>query len=72
MRVLIAEDDALSLRVVELALRGDCYEIVSAVNGGEAWEELQKPDAPKVAILDWMMPVMDGPEVCRRVRQRPT
>jgi DNA-binding response OmpR family regulator len=72
VRVLVAEDDALSRRVVELALRAGRYEIVSAVNGGEAWEQLQKSDAPKVAILDWMMPVMDGPEVCRKVRQTPT
>jgi len=68
-RILIAEDDTLSRRMLELALRADCYEIVSTVDGGEAWEVLQKPGAPRLAILDWMMPVIDGVEVCTRARQ---
>lgn len=45
------------------------YDAVSTVDGNEAWEKLQKADAPKLAILDWMMPKMDGIEICRRLRQ---
>ena len=48
------------------------YEVVETVNGTEAWEVLQQPDPPKLMILDWMMPGMDGPEVLRRVRARET
>jgi diguanylate cyclase (GGDEF)-like protein len=44
------------------------YDAVMARDGVEAWQVLQAPDAPRLAILDWMMPGMDGPEVCRRVR----
>src|SRR5437588_4029580 len=45
------------------------YEVVVAATGLEAWELLQAPDAPRLAILDWMMPGLDGVEVCRRVRE---
>ena len=44
------------------------YEVVVTTNGAEAWEGLQVADAPHLAILDWMMPEMDGVEVCRRAR----
>src|SRR5947209_1188484 len=46
------------------------YEVVSVSNGLQAWEMLQVPDAPRLAILDWMMPELDGVEVCRRVREQ--
>lgn len=45
------------------------HEVVAVSNGLEAWQALQKVDAPHLAILDWMMPAMEGPEVCRRLRQ---
>src|SRR6266851_2309044 len=48
------------------------YEVISVSNGLQAWEMLQAPDAPRLAILDWMMPELDGVEVCRRVRELPT
>jgi diguanylate cyclase (GGDEF)-like protein len=45
------------------------YEVVMAENGAEAWEILAQPDPPPLVILDWVMPHMTGPEVCRRVRE---
>jgi diguanylate cyclase (GGDEF)-like protein len=72
MKILIAEDD-LTLRSLLKALlikRG--HDVVATVNGVEAWEAMQQPDAPALAILDWMMPEMDGLEVVRRVRAMET
>ena len=71
MRILIADDSATSRALLRSVLTRWGYEIVSAVNGAEAWEELSKPDAPALAILDWEMPHMTGPEVCRLVRENP-
>jgi diguanylate cyclase (GGDEF)-like protein len=69
MRILIAEDDPISSRVLATTLTKWGHEVVMAQNGLEAWDALQKDDAPRLAILDWMMPGMEGPEVCRRVRR---
>ena len=71
MKILIAEDDPVSRRLLEATLGKWGYEVISTSNGTEAWEVLAAPQAPKLAILDWMMPEMDGVEVCRRVRGRP-
>lgn len=68
MRVLIAEDDAVSRRVLETMLVKWGFEVVVAHDGKQAWEALQQLDAPQLAVLDWMMPEMDGIEVCRYVR----
>src|SRR2546423_924777 len=68
MRVLIAEDDMVSRRVLEATLDKFGYEVVVAADGAEAWATLQSADAPHLAILDWMMPEIDGVELCRRVR----
>jgi diguanylate cyclase (GGDEF)-like protein len=70
MKILIAEDDAVSRRVLEGHLVKWGYEVLSVENGEEAWTVLQEADAPQLAILDWMMPRMDGVEICRRLRQR--
>jgi len=70
VKILIAEDDAISRRLLDTILRKWGYDVVIAYNGGQAWEELQKEDAPRLAILDWMMPEMDGVEVCSKVRER--
>jgi diguanylate cyclase (GGDEF)-like protein len=70
MKILIAEDDAVSRRVLEGFLTKWGYELVVASDGEEAWRELQQKGAPQLAILDWMMPRMDGIEVCREVRKR--
>jgi len=68
MRILIAEDDFTSRGMLAAVLRKAGHEPVETVNGREAWEALQQPDAPRLVILDWMMPEMDGLEVLRRVR----
>ena len=68
MRILVAEDDITSRMILQAILNKYGYEVVLAVDGDEAWTALKAPDAPKLAILDWMMPIMDGVGVCRSVR----
>ena len=72
MKVLVAEDDPVSQRVLEATLDKFGYEVVVAADGAEAWAALQCADAPHLAVLDWMMPEIDGVELCRRVRALPT
>jgi diguanylate cyclase (GGDEF)-like protein len=69
MRVLIAEDDAVSCRLLEAFLQKWGYEVTVAKQGDEAWRLLRSEDGPKLAILDWMMPGMDGVEVCREIKK---
>jgi phosphoserine phosphatase RsbU/P len=71
MKVLIAEDDMVSRRLLESTLAKWGYEAVTAEDGAQAWELLSRPNSPRLAILDWMMPGLDGPEVCRRLRLTP-
>jgi diguanylate cyclase (GGDEF)-like protein/PAS domain S-box-containing protein len=71
MRILIAEDEAISRRMLESTLTKWGYEVVVAADGAEAWSVLQNEDAPALAILDVMMPGIDGIEVCRNLRQMP-
>lgn len=70
MRILIADDSIVSGHLLEATLRKWEYEVITASDGAEAWEVLQAPNAPAIAILDWVMPGLTGPEVCRLVRQR--
>jgi two-component system, cell cycle response regulator len=70
VKVLIAEDDMVSRRLLEASLTRWGYGVAVTRDGFEAWEVLQGTDPPPLAILDWMMPGMDGVEVCRKVRQR--
>jgi diguanylate cyclase (GGDEF)-like protein len=70
MRILIAEDDPVSRRLLEAHLGKWGYQVSTARDGDQAWEMLQQPDAPRLAILDWMMPGLSGPDVCRQVRAR--
>lgn len=67
-RILIADDSAFSRRVAQLVLEQLGLEAVIARNGEEAWRLLEQADAPRMAVLDWMMPGCDGIEVVRRVR----
>lgn len=67
-RILIAEDDPVSRRLLEATLNKWGYEVVVCVNGNDAWAALQRENAPCLAILDWMMPGMDGLELCRQIR----
>jgi two-component system, cell cycle response regulator len=71
VKVLIADDDPVSRRLLQLSLSPADYEVVIATDGAEALRKLQGKDCPRLAILDWMMPEVDGVEVCRAVRQRP-
>ncbi|HXD88067.1 MAG TPA: response regulator [Urbifossiella sp.] len=68
MSVLVADDDAVSARILEATLRHWGHEVVVARDGQAARQVLQREDCPKLAILDWMMPGLEGPEVCRRSR----
>lgn len=70
MRILIADDDPVSCRLLDGLLRKWGYQVIVARNGTEAWEMLQADQAPRIALLDWMMPGLDGLEICRRVRAR--
>ena len=72
MKILIAEDDVISRRLLETTLIRWGYEVVVTCDGTAAWEVLQSADAPPLAILDWMMPGTDGIEVCRKVRRAAT
>ncbi|MGH9426860.1 MAG: GGDEF domain-containing response regulator [Terriglobia bacterium] len=67
---MIAEDDRVSRAILKLNLEKWGYEVVVCSDGLQAWDELQKPEAPRMAILDWMMPGMDGIQVCQAVRER--
>lgn len=67
MKLLIAEDDEIFCRLLTDLLQPE-YEIVVAHDGDEAWRLLQGETAPRLAVLDWMMPGLDGPTICRRVR----
>ena len=69
MKVLIAEDDVVSRRMLQVFLMRWGYQVVMATDGAEAWRVLESSDAPRLAIVDWMMPVMDGIEICRRERE---
>ena len=70
MRILVADDDAVMRALLEHNLRGWGYDVVTAADGDAAWNILREPDSPRIALLDWMMPGITGPEICRRVRQR--
>jgi diguanylate cyclase (GGDEF)-like protein len=70
MRILIAEDDAVSRRILEVTIVRLGHEAIVVTNGSDAEEVLLRPDGPRLAVLDWMMPGMDGLAVCRSVRRR--
>lgn len=69
MDILIAEDDPISRRTLEVTLQRWGYQVVVTQDGQAAYEALSRPDAPRLAILDWMMPHLDGLTVCRQLRQ---
>lgn len=72
MKILIAEDDPVSRRLLEVFLKSAGYEVISARDGQEAWAQLQLPDSPSLLIADWMMPGMSGIDLCRQIREQPT
>jgi phosphoserine phosphatase RsbU/P len=70
MKILIAEDDPVTVQILRFTLQHYGHEVVSACNGSEAWEKFDA-DPVRVIVSDWMMPGMDGLDLCRRVRERP-
>ena len=68
MHILIAEDEATNRLLLERVLQRWGHEVTVTENGAQAWEVLRGSSPPQLAILDWMMPEMDGVEVCRRAR----
>lgn len=68
-RILIADDDNISRAVLAGVLKDQGYEVREAINGAEAWAAMQEQSAPRIAILDWLMPEMDGVDVCRLIRE---
>src|SRR5580658_6230940 len=69
MTVLIADDDPVSRRLLEVSLSREGYSVSVAANGEEALRLLELPDGPRLTVLDWMMPEVDGVDVCRIVRK---
>src|SRR4051812_10698939 len=70
IRILVADDNVVSRRPIEVVLNRWGYEVVTASSGTEAWDLLSGQNAPRIAILDWMMPGLSGPEVCQLVRNQ--
>jgi sigma-B regulation protein RsbU (phosphoserine phosphatase) len=70
MKILIAEDDPVSQKILQATLESEGHEVITSSSGQEAWELFDEQPA-RVIVSDWMMPVMDGLELCRRVRERP-
>ena len=69
MKILVAEDDLVTRRMLQAYLEKWGYEVVTVSDGQQAWQLLQQDNAPRLAILDWMMPELDGTSVCREVRR---
>ena len=64
MRILVADDDAATRRLVQKTLSKCDYEVLSCSDGSQAWERLKSDAPPELAVLDWKMPGVDGPELC--------
>lgn len=72
MKILIADDNPLDLSILKLTLEKWGYEVITAADGREALNKLTGDDPPSLAILDWMMPELTGPEVCSELRFQQT
>ena len=70
MNVLIADDSVVSRHLLKATIKKWGYGSVTAVDGKQAWEILQNNDAPRLVILDWMMPGFTGPQVCKMLRAK--
>jgi two-component system, cell cycle response regulator len=70
VKILLAEDDEVSRHILSETLRRWGYDVTCAADGEEAWSLLQGTDAPQLALLDWVMPGVDGVDLCRRMRER--
>lgn len=72
MKILAADDDKLWRKLLERVLSALGHEVVVVADGLKACEVMERADGPELAILDWMMPGLDGPAVCRKVRKAAT
>lgn len=70
MKILIADDEVMSRKMLQRTLERAGYEVTAVENGRLAAEQLCPVDGPRLALLDWVMPELDGPGVCREVRKR--
>ena len=70
MKILIAEDDPVSVKILQFTLEHYGHEVIAAANGTEAWEKFDA-DPVRVIVSDWMMPGLDGLQLCQKVRERP-
>ena len=70
-QVLIADDDRITCRMLEVILSEWGYKTTAVPDGLAAWDLLQRRDGPRLALVDWLMPGLDGVELCRRVRALP-
>jgi sigma-B regulation protein RsbU (phosphoserine phosphatase) len=74
MRILVAEDDSVTRRLIEATLSRIGFDVITAADGNATWRILETFDgknAPELLVLDWMMPGIDGIEICRKVRTTP-
>jgi DNA-binding response OmpR family regulator len=71
MKILLADDDEITRLTLTSALEGWVHEVVAYTDGHAAWDGLRIPGAPRLALLDWQMPGMDGPDICRALRAEP-
>ncbi len=71
MKILVAEDQSVSRHILVANLRKWGYEVTAVEDGTQAWEALCVADEPQLAILDWLMPGMDGIAICREIRKSP-
>lgn len=69
IKVLIADDDQPTRLLLRAAIKQWGYELVEASDGEEAWNSLQAPNAPRLLILDWLMPKLDGLALCSRIKK---
>jgi len=67
-RILLADDDRVTRRLIQSQLQSWGYDVDVADNGERAWEILNAPEGPRLALIDWMMPGLDGVQVCTRLR----
>jgi sigma-B regulation protein RsbU (phosphoserine phosphatase) len=70
MKILVAEDDPVSVKILQLTLEHYGHEVITTASGVEAWEAFDR-DPVRTIVSDWMMPGMSGLELCQKVRQRP-
>jgi diguanylate cyclase (GGDEF)-like protein len=69
MQVLVVEDSAIYRKLIADHLRSWGFDVMMAETGGEGWQVLQRPDSPKLVLLDWVLPDLDGTELCQRIRR---